>query len=74
MKRNETEGKEKNLAEKYTDNMPLKLLIQNIPCIGTSLDTILSDAGNKLREKRLKTLLNSSIRAWRNLANKAGTT
>ncbi|MDR1902531.1 MAG: hypothetical protein LBQ88_09660 [Treponema sp.] len=39
--------------------MPLKLLIQNIPYIGTSLDTILSDAGNKLREKRLETLLKS---------------
>jgi hypothetical protein len=39
--------------------MPLKLLIQNIPYIGTSLDTILSDVGNKLREKRLETLLKS---------------
>jgi hypothetical protein len=39
--------------------LPLKLLIQNIPYIGTSLDTISSDTGNKLREKRLETLLKS---------------
>lgn len=45
------------LIEKYSDSLPLKLLIQNIPHIGTSLDTILSETGNKWREKRLQTLI-----------------
>jgi cytochrome c-type biogenesis protein CcmH/NrfF len=37
--------------------MPLRLLIQNIPYIGASLDTLLSDTGNKWRGKRVQTLL-----------------
>jgi hypothetical protein len=49
----------KNLIVKYQDILPLKLLIQNIPYFGASLDTILSDTGNKWREKRLQALLKS---------------
>jgi hypothetical protein len=47
----------KKLIEKYSDTLPVKLLIQNIPYIGTSLDTILSETGNKWREKRMQVFL-----------------
>jgi hypothetical protein len=47
----------KKLTEKYSDSLPLRLIIQNIPYIGSSLDTVLSETGNKWREKRLQTLL-----------------
>ena len=59
-------GETNKLIEKYSESLPLKLLIQNIPYIGTSLDTILSETGNKWREKRLQTLiqtLDEKIRA-----------
>jgi hypothetical protein len=49
----------KSIIEKYSDVLPLKLVIQNIPYIGTSLDTILSETGNKWREKRVLTFLQS---------------
>jgi hypothetical protein len=52
-----SEEVQKNLIEKYTDILPVRLLIQNIPYIGTSLDTVLAETGNKWREKRLQTLL-----------------
>jgi hypothetical protein len=47
----------KKLTEKYTDSLLLRLIIQNIPHIGNSLDTVLSEMGNKWREKRLQMLL-----------------
>jgi len=47
----------KKIIEKYSDNLPLKLIIQNIPYIGSSLNTILSETGNKWREKRIETLI-----------------
>jgi hypothetical protein len=57
---------EKKLSEKYVDCLPLRLIIQNIPYIGSSLDTVLSETGNKWREKRFQMLLqnfNEKIRA-----------
>jgi hypothetical protein len=49
----------KGIIEKYSSVLPLKLFIQNIPYIGTSLDTILSETGNKWREKRMEQFLQS---------------
>jgi hypothetical protein len=47
----------KNATEKYADSLPLRLIIQNIPYFGSSLDMILSETGNKWREKRLQMLI-----------------
>jgi hypothetical protein len=47
----------KKLTERYDDCLPLKLFIQNMPHIGSSIDTILSETANKWREKRLQLLL-----------------
>jgi hypothetical protein len=52
-KNDNSPGTVKNIIVKYPDILPLKLLIQNIPYIGASLDTILSDRGNKWRGKRV---------------------
>jgi len=55
------------LIEKYDNLLPLKLLIQNIPYVGTSLDTILSNVGNKWREKRLQIFIQSLDEKIRNI-------
>jgi hypothetical protein len=55
--KNVSQEKPKKLVEKYADSLPLRLIIQNIPYVGSSLDTILSETGNKWREKRLQMLL-----------------
>jgi hypothetical protein len=49
----------KNLIEKYTDSLPLRLIIQNIPYMGASSDTILSETGSKWRKECFQTLLQS---------------
>jgi hypothetical protein len=59
LENNVSQNNSKKLTEKYADSLPLRLVIQNIPYIGSSLDTILSETGNKWREKRLQMLLQS---------------
>jgi hypothetical protein len=54
---NISQKESKKVTEKYIDSLPLRLIIQNIPYIGSSLDTILSETGNKWREKRLQMLV-----------------
>lgn len=49
--------KPKNLMEKYADILPLRMATQLIPYIGGALDTLLSETGNKWREKRMQTLI-----------------
>ena len=69
------------LIEKYPDNFRLRTLINLIPNIGGALDILLSEKGNKWREKRLTEFLsklesritslesNISIKAIEELSN-----
>jgi len=49
----------KDIIEKIDNNLPLKLIIQNIPHIGGSLSTILSSKANEWKEKRLNIFFES---------------
>ena len=47
----------KKVIDKSLGNLPVKLIIQNIPIIGSSLYTVLSETTNKWREKRFEVFL-----------------
>ncbi len=44
-------------SEKYSDQIVIRALMQAIPCVGGSLDTLFSGAGTKMQMRRIESFL-----------------
>lgn len=57
-KKNQNEGNSiQKISEQYSDITVIRALIQAIPYVGGSLDTLLSDSGQKFKMQRIESLI-----------------